>query len=765
VDGGDTMVVEAAAAGDIDQVVEAVEAPAEVDLAVAGSGSADHEVRAAQAETDATTPADVEVPADAVQADLAAPADAAARVDSAAQTEPAAPAELAARAGAAATPVDAAIPVAGAAPQEAADVLVADAPVADASVADAPVADSSMADSPVADAPPPDAPGPSAPPTGRPLDRPHQVPRGVTNVPRGLFRNPSRPPTDPSLAKSRTKPDLASTAPAASTAPSTAPPLASSPSTTASMVDSPTASTSTAPPSTIPLAPPVPVDTVVDTVPDMPDFVVPSPTAGAASFASAPPGPPPAAVSVTSAAPRSHPLVSTLVSVVGAVAIALACVGVGNAFFSAHVNPGVVLAGHDLTGFSASQVRDVAVTMIDNYAITLELGGRQVQATPDELGMTFDLDQTVADVMRAGDADLWQLRLNPFQAKSVPLAISVNQATLQTFLNRHFIADAQRSVPADATYDAEADTFAIIPAKNGTQADAARVAQALQAGQGYTAALTVPTIIEAPSISDIAAQQAVDQANQLLATPYVVRADDRTYTVPADQIGSWVSFTPDSDAGTVGFVLDTERAKAELPGLLSTGLSVPAVPQQNMIGPDGQYLGVQQWGEDGISLTDPTAAGNAVAEALSARTGIDLAASTQDQDFGVEDVAMPEQYLSPGGARWVEVNLSNYTVTRWEGTSRLSTWSVVIGLSDTPTYPGIFHVYAMLSTQTMTGEGYVQPDVPWIAYFDRDIALHGNYWVKNFGRPASHGCVGMPVDLAKVMYDWLYVDDMVVVHY
>jgi hypothetical protein len=626
-----------------------------------------------------------------------------------------------------------------------AEAVVADAPEADAPEANTPVANTPVADAPVA---------------GRPRVRPHQVPRGAATVPRGLYRNPSRPPADPGLAKSRTKPDPASSAPPADSAPSMDP----GPSTTASTAASTTASMSTASARTIPLAPPVPLASLADPVPALPEFVVPRLTADPASSATAQPGPPPAAVSVTTAAPRSHPLVTTLVSLVGAVAIALACVGVGNAFFTSHVNPGVVLAGHDLTGFSASQVRDVAATVIDTYAVTLELAGREVQATPDQLGMTFDLDQTVADAMQAGDADIWQLRLNPFETKALPLAISVNQAQLQTFLNQQFIADSQRSVPADAAYDDEQDKFVIIPAKNGTQADAARVAQALAEGQGYTSALVVPTVAEAPSIGDSAAQQAVDQANQLLATPYVVRADDLTYTVPADLIGSWVTFTSDSDAGTVGFTLDAERAKTELPGLLSAGLSVPAVPQQNMIGPNGQYLGVQQWGEDGLSLSDPTAVGTAVAEALSARSGIDVAASLQYQDYRVEDVAMPEQYLTPGGARWVEVDLSDFTVTRWEGTTRLSTWSVVIGRDGTPTSPGIFHVQYMLPLQTMTGVDYVQPDVPWIAYFDGDIALHGNYWVKGFGYPASHGCVGMPVDQAKVMYDWIDYDDMVVVH-
>ena len=125
---------------------------------------------------------------------------------------------------------------------------------------------------------------------------------------------------------------------------------------------------------------------------------------------------------------------------------------------------------------------------------------------------------------------------------------------------------------------------------------------------------------------------------------------------------------------------------------------------------------------------------------------------------------MAPEYLVPNGEKWVEVDRSSFTMTRWEGTTALSTWSVVIGRPATPTYLGVFHVYHILPLQTMVGDDYVQPDVPWIAYFNGDIALHGNYWVSSFGWASSHGCVGIPVPQAKIMYDWIDIGTMVVVH-
>ena len=49
---------------------------------------------------------------------------------------------------------------------------------------------------------------------------------------------------------------------------------------------------------------------------------------------------------------------------------------------------------------------------------------------------------------------------------------------------------------------------------------------------------------------------------------------------------------------------------------------------------------------------------------------------------------------------------------------------------------------------------YYLEDVPWIMYFNKDMALHGAYWHDRFGYQHSHGCVNLsPLD-AKWLFDW-----------
>ncbi|MBN9188735.1 MAG: L,D-transpeptidase, partial [Microbacterium sp.] len=44
-------------------------------------------------------------------------------------------------------------------------------------------------------------------------------------------------------------------------------------------------------------------------------------------------------------------------------------------------------------------------------------------------------------------------------------------------------------------------------------------------------------------------------------------------------------------------------------------------------------------------------------------------------------------------------------------------------------------------------------------------ALHGAYWHHNFGHRMSHGCVNMPLDVAKFVYYWAPIGTDVRVQY
>ncbi|MCB0114759.1 MAG: LysM peptidoglycan-binding domain-containing protein [Caldilineaceae bacterium] len=117
------------------------------------------------------------------------------------------------------------------------------------------------------------------------------------------------------------------------------------------------------------------------------------------------------------------------------------------------------------------------------------------------------------------------------------------------------------------------------------------------------------------------------------------------------------------------------------------------------------------------------------------------------------------------GYRWIEVNLSNQTLTAWQGDVAVLHTYISSGVTATPTVTGRFRIGTKLTSQRMIGPGYDLPGVPWVMYFYGSYAIHGAYWHNNFGMPMSHGCVNMRTEEAQFLFNWAPVGTEVYVHY
>lgn len=96
---------------------------------------------------------------------------------------------------------------------------------------------------------------------------------------------------------------------------------------------------------------------------------------------------------------------------------------------------------------------------------------------------------------------------------------------------------------------------------------------------------------------------------------------------------------------------------------------------------------------------------------------------------------------------------------------------VSTGLDLTPTPRGEFTIYKKTPTRYMQGpipelsdQYYDLPGVPWDMYFTAEGgAIHGAYWHNSFGQEWSHGCINLPLDIARVLYEWAPVGTKVTV--
>ena len=131
----------------------------------------------------------------------------------------------------------------------------------------------------------------------------------------------------------------------------------------------------------------------------------------------------------------------------------------------------------------------------------------------------------------------------------------------------------------------------------------------------------------------------------------------------------------------------------------------------------------------------------------------------------------------------IRIELGKQRLTCYEGDQPVLTTRIASGASfkikdeevDYSTPTGEFSAILKMPSRHMrapeaehdTSAWFDLPGVPWNTFFTYDgIAIHGTYWHNDFGLPRSHGCVNVPIDVAKFVYFWTdpvapYEDDFV----
>lgn len=125
---------------------------------------------------------------------------------------------------------------------------------------------------------------------------------------------------------------------------------------------------------------------------------------------------------------------------------------------------------------------------------------------------------------------------------------------------------------------------------------------------------------------------------------------------------------------------------------------------------------------------------------------------------------------SPSNKRIV-VDLSDQMLYAYDGDKEFLTARVSTGSGTTPTPTGTFSVYRKTPTRYMQGPlpgvsdiSFDLPGVSWDMYFTKDgAAIHGTYWHNAYGTEQSDGCVNLPPELAKILYDWAPLGTKVVI--
>lgn len=272
------------------------------------------------------------------------------------------------------------------------------------------------------------------------------------------------------------------------------------------------------------------------------------------------------------------------------------------------------------------------------------------------------------------------------------------------------------------------------------------------------APIKLTTITVNPSVT---AKQLVpykEEIEKIISQPINISIAGQSFKPSTSEIASWLEISPTNNK--VNIAVDNAKISSYISSITGP-LSHPPVAQVDNSTDNNQIIVP---GQNGVSISNTNSTVSTIASNLINASGISTT---------LPATSTPYETISTGSyPKWIEVDITNKRLYAYQFGTLIMTYLVTAGAPLTPTVTGQYAIYSKFVSQSMYGENvdgssYYQPNVPYVNYFYKDYAIHGNYWrpLSYFGNVnSSHGCVGLMVPDSEWVYNWAPIGTPVVIH-
>ncbi|MEV4666553.1 L,D-transpeptidase family protein [Microbacterium sp. LWO12-1.2] len=405
------------------------------------------------------------------------------------------------------------------------------------------------------------------------------------------------------------------------------------------------------------------------------------------------------------------------------------------------IAPGTTVAGIPVGFMTPGAAAEAISSHLAQTEVTLTGPGDGAVVSGSDLGISIaatDLaDQAFAE------HPLWNL--GAWMGDPIPADITLDPETATSALRAAVPSSFDDAIDAGVVFDTATGTYLTTPAAEGTGIDVADLTAAITtavAAGGTSLEYPGGPATALPAVSDDDAAATAASLNTMLGTIGFYVGEERTVPVAPAVAATWLTVVDDD--GALRITADPQAIQTTVDTLAAAVDRAP-VNATNIVDSAGTVLREEQTGANGRALGDTSGVADEFAQQLEAGDGV-FALSVTETPF--ETVSL---------FRRIEINLSSQRAFLFENNEVVRSWAVSTGLPGTPTPTGNFKVFAHTAMQDMgcyEGAPYCTENVPWITWFTTNIGFHGTYWHNNYGQRMSHGCVNLPIDLAKFVYDW-----------
>ena len=445
------------------------------------------------------------------------------------------------------------------------------------------------------------------------------------------------------------------------------------------------------------------------------------------------------------------------------------------AIFSDRALPRTTVGGVSVAGMARAEVAASVQQRFDDVSVALRTGVSTTRHERlEDLGHTLDVDATVDAVFAANES--WSSYATSLVSpRDVDIVLTADTTSLAAVADE--LVEQAGKVGSDASVRRSKDrkSFVVTPAVIGQTVVMTSLRDAVaSAGRGLTSTVAAVQFVDtAPPITTADAKEVADEANAMVARTVTVSDGANDHTASKVRKASWVKIP--STEGVLGTPkVKAAKVQAWVDSLAKAAKVAPTDGLRN-VSSTGRVLSVVRQARDGRSVSHEEDVAEAVVRAMSTKVDYGgefsyrrIAAAWTDRRVavGAENLVYP----AAEGEKWIDVDLSRHTMTAYVGATVVKgPVSMVDGAPATPTVVGTFRVYHKNPLMTMRGfndDGtrYETPNVPSSSFFHRGYALHGAPWRSSYGYSASHGCINLPVDVARWVYGFATVGTPVVSH-
>ena len=466
-------------------------------------------------------------------------------------------------------------------------------------------------------------------------------------------------------------------------------------------------------------------------------------------------------------------IVTALVALVAAFAIYVTYYAIGKKAL-----PGTTVGEVKVSGMTSSQIQKQLEAAQTGYKATFSGQGiKQVSFTPQEIGYRLDAKATAKNATERDNTFSYVSSL--FSSRQVDIVHDIDPAVTNK-LSQDLSKDIPGSKPATEPVvkaNAEGTGFEVVPGKDGFGADTqtliAAANKVMETQQDQKSSLKVSAV--KPLASQDMAQQMANAAAKLTENKVAIAAGEKTLT--ADQKAK-VSFVKIPTISKTAKPEANQQAVGDWVNKNKEAVEVKKVDGKRYVNSAGKVLKTETEPKDGVTVSNGKELTQEISKNFAAGKDSAVSYETQVEKASIKDKTIADgaenlAYMAAPGEKWIDINLSNYSVTGYEGATVVKgPVAMVPGAPATPTIKGNFAIERKYRSKTMRGSNadgsrYVSPNVPYAMFFSGGYALHGAPWRGSFGwggPGGSHGCVNMPVGGARDFYDWAPIGTPVVSH-